>query len=140
MSDPFTQKAGYLFSDRELLNITRLALSRIYTGKDREASAGMREAARQALNRLEGQTILPQPGKPAARLLGSTCLTCGLTFRPDILGQHVTRVHDGRIAPPDDVRPAEHACKCCVDNECECGGHQTGPVTRTGEILTGQEH
>lgn len=39
----------------------------------------------------------PDPGP--ARLAGNTCLTCHLTFRPDILGQHVDRVHGGRVAP-----------------------------------------
>jgi len=30
--------------------------------------------------------------------------------------------------------PPVIACKCCTDNECECAGRKTGPVTRTGEI------
>jgi hypothetical protein len=77
---------GHLYADRELLNIVRLGLSRIYTRPDRESSESMRECARQALARLEGW------------------------------------------------RSLDMACKCCVDNECECGGHKTGPVTRTGEI------
>jgi hypothetical protein len=44
---------GYSFSDRELLNITRVALSRVFTGRK------MREAALQALARLEDCTELP---------------------------------------------------------------------------------
>jgi hypothetical protein len=78
---------GHRFADRELLNIARLGLSRIYTAPDSEASEDMRECARQTLSRLEGWASLGA------------------------------------------------ACKCCVDNECECAGRKTGSVTRTGEIL-----
>lgn len=31
-----------------------------------------------------------------ARITGDTCLTCGLTFRSDVLGPHIIRVHDGQ--------------------------------------------
>jgi hypothetical protein len=27
------------------------------------------------------------------------------------------------------------ACKCCVDNECECAGRNVGTVARNGEIV-----
>lgn len=54
---------GHRFADRELLNITRLALSRIYTAPSHEASPDMQEAARQALAELEGRDSL---GPPAA--------------------------------------------------------------------------
>jgi hypothetical protein len=50
---------GYSFSDRELLNITRVALARVFTGRTQDESANLREAARQALARLEGCTELP---------------------------------------------------------------------------------
>ena len=40
-------------------------------------------------------------GPEPARLLGNTCLTCGETFRTDILGPHVTSVHGGRVASPE---------------------------------------
>jgi hypothetical protein len=46
---------GHNFDDRELLNITRLGLSRIYTGPAAEVSEAMRECARQALAKLEGR-------------------------------------------------------------------------------------
>jgi len=78
---------GHNFADRELLNIIRLGLSRIYTAPSSEASPEMQECARQALSRLEGRASLSA------------------------------------------------VCKCCVDNECECEGRKTGPVTRTGEII-----
>lgn len=47
------------FADRELLNITRLGLSRIYTAPSSEVSPEMQECARQALARLEGLTSVP---------------------------------------------------------------------------------
>jgi hypothetical protein len=49
---------GHPYGDRELLNIARLGLSRIYTGPDSEVSPDMRECARQALARLEGRERL----------------------------------------------------------------------------------
>jgi hypothetical protein len=50
--------SGHLFSGTELLNITRLGLSRIYTGPAAEVSEAMRECARQALAELEGRASL----------------------------------------------------------------------------------
>jgi hypothetical protein len=54
---PAATGPGYTFGERELLSITKLGLSRIRT--DPDASGGMRECARQALARLEGQARLP---------------------------------------------------------------------------------
>jgi hypothetical protein len=54
-----TARPGYVFGERELLSITKLGLSRICTAPEEHASEGMREAARQALDRLEGQARLP---------------------------------------------------------------------------------
>lgn len=58
----FRTPPGHRFADRELLNIARLGLSRIYTGRDSEVSDDMRECARQCLSRLEGRTSLDNPG------------------------------------------------------------------------------
>jgi hypothetical protein len=55
-SDP-AAGPGHAFDERELLSITKLGLSRIRT--DPDASGGMRECARQALARLDGQARLP---------------------------------------------------------------------------------
>lgn len=55
---PAVTRPGHLFDGRELLNVTRLALDALYRAPEGTGSAQVREAARQALARLEGRTEL----------------------------------------------------------------------------------
>jgi hypothetical protein len=49
--------------------------------------------------------------------------------------ERAARLHEAEAGEPGIPVPPVIACKCCVDNECECKGRLVGAVARNGEIV-----